>query len=61
MKEAFFSPDTVEDVAIRKNPKHDVLHGCVMDKRTLRVHKEHIGNPDFLHKTCIEGAALVVA
>lgn len=57
----FFLPDTVEDIAIGINPKHDVLHGCVMDKRTLRVDKEHVGNPNLLHKTCIEGTTLVAA
>ncbi len=57
----FFLPDTVEDVAVRINPQHDVLHGCVMDKRTLGVDKKHIGNPDLFYKTCIEGATLVAA
>lgn len=32
-----------------------------MDKRTLRVDKEHVGNPNLLHKTCIEGTTLVAA
>lgn len=57
----FFLPDTVKYVAIRINPKHDVLHGCIMDKRTFRVNKEHIGNPDFLHKTWIKGTTLIIA
>lgn len=60
-KKHFFLPDTVEDIAVRKNPQHDVLHGCVMDKRTLRVDKEHVRNPNFLHQTCIEGTTLVAA
>lgn len=54
-------PNTVEDVPIGINPQHDVLHGCIMDERTLRVDKEHIWNPDFLHQTCVEGPTLVVA
>lgn len=32
-----------------------------MDKRTLRVDKEDVGNPNLLHKTCIEGPTLVAA
>lgn len=32
-----------------------------MDKRTFGVDKEHIRNPDLLHKTCIKGATLVAA
>lgn len=54
-------PDTVKDVAIRVNSQHDVLHGCVMDKRAFRVNEEHVRNPNFLHKTCVEGTTLVVA
>lgn len=54
-------PDTVEDVAVRINPQHDVLHGRVMDEGAFRVDEEHVRNPNFLHKTCIEGATLVVA
>lgn len=57
----FFLPNTVENISIRINPQHDVLHGCIMDKRTLRVDKKHIWNPDFLHQTCIEGPTLVAA
>lgn len=43
-------PDAVENVAIRKNPQHDVFHGCVMDKGPFGVDKEHIWNPNFLDK-----------
>lgn len=57
----FFLPNTVENISIRINPQHDVLHGCIMDKRTLRVDKKHIWDPDFLHQTCIEGPTLVAA
>lgn len=57
----FVLPDTVENVAIRINPQHDVLHGCIMDKRTFRVDKEHVWNPNLLHKTSIESSTLVVA
>lgn len=53
-------PETVEDVSIRVNPQHDVVCGCVMDERALRVDKEHVGNPNFLHQATVEGHALVV-
>lgn len=61
MQNVFFLPDTVKYVAIRINPKHDVLHGCIMDKRTFRVNKENIRDPDFFHKAWIKGATLVIA
>lgn len=32
-----------------------------MYKRTLRVDKEHVRNPNLLHQTCIEGTTLVAA
>lgn len=56
-----FLPDTVEDISIRINPQHDVLHSCIVDKRALRVDEEHVGNPDLLHKSCVEGPTLIVA
>lgn len=56
-----FWPDTVEDVAIRINPQHNVLHGGVMDEGALRVDEEHVRNPDLLDQTGIKGAALVAA
>lgn len=45
----FYEPDTVEDIAIRINPQHDVLHRCVVDKGALRVDKEHIRDPNLLY------------
>lgn len=60
-KKFCFLPDTVEDVPIRIYPQHDVLHGCVMDERALRVDEEHIRNPDLLDQTGIEGPTLVAA
>lgn len=54
-------PDTIEDIPIRINPQHDVLHGCVMDERALGVDEEHVRNPNLLHQTGVEGATLVAA
>lgn len=31
-----------------------------MDERALRVNKEHVRNPNFLHQATVEGHALVV-
>lgn len=56
-----FWPDTVEDVAIRINPQHNVLHGGVMDEGALWVDEEHIRNPDLLDQAGIKSAALVAA
>lgn len=56
-----FLPDTVEDVAIRVYPQHDVLHGCVVDERALRVDEEHVRNPDLLDQTGVKGTTLVAA
>lgn len=56
-----FLPDTVEDVAIRIYPQHDVLHGCVMDEGALRVDEEHVRNPDLFDQTGIKGTTLVAA
>lgn len=60
-KSSCFLPDAVEDVAIRIHPQHDVLHGRVMDERALGVDEEHVGNPDLLDQTRVEGTALVAA
>lgn len=58
---SYLLPDTVEYVAVGINPKHDIFHGCVVDERALGVDEEDVGDPDLLHKTRIEGAALVAA
>lgn len=55
-----FSPETVEDVAVRINPQHDVIRRGVVDERALGVDKEHIGNPNLLHQATVKGHALVV-
>lgn len=52
-------PDAVEDVSIRVNPQHDVLHGGVVDEGAFRVDEEDVGDPDLLHQSRVKGAALV--
>lgn len=53
-------PETVEDVAVRINPQHDIVGGGVVDERALGVDKEHVRNPDLLHQATVKGHALVV-
>lgn len=53
-------PETVEDVAIRINPQHDIISRGVVDKGALGVDKEHVGNPNLLHQAAVKGHALVV-
>lgn len=54
-------PEAVEDVAIRINSQHDIVGGGVMDERALRVHKEHVRDPNLLHQATVKGHALVVS
>ncbi|KAG7224186.1 hypothetical protein INR49_019921, partial [Caranx melampygus] len=58
--EALDLPETVEDVAIRINPEHDIISGGVVDEGALGVDEEHVRNPDLLHQATVEGHALVV-
>lgn len=58
---AAFSPQTVQDMAIREHPEHYVFCCCVVNEGPLRVHKEHIGHPNLLHQPAIEGHALICA
>lgn len=48
-------------MSIRKDSQHDIVSGGVMDEGPLRVHKENIGDPDFLHQATIKRHALVSA
>lgn len=40
------SPDTEEDVSIRVDAQHGVLHSCVVDEGSLRMDKEDIRHPN---------------
>lgn len=55
-----FLPEAVEDFAVRKDPKHDIVSGCVVGEGPLGVDKEHVRHPDLLYQSAIEGHALVV-
>lgn len=52
-------PQTVENMAVRENPQHDVLSGGVVDEGSLRVYKEHIRDPDLFHQASVESHAFV--
>lgn len=54
-----FSPQTVENMAVRENSQHDVLSGGVVDEGSLRVHKKHIRDPDLFHQASVESHAFV--
>lgn len=56
-----YKPQAVEDMSVRKDTQHDVVGGGVVDEGPLRVHKEDIGDPDFLHQAAVKRHALVGA
>lgn len=52
-------PQTVENMAVRENPQHDVLSCGVVDEGSLRVHEEDVGHPDLLHQASVKCHAFV--
>lgn len=55
-----YSPQTVEDIAIRIHSKHDVICGGVVDERSLGVDEEHVWYPNLFHQPTVKGQTLVV-
>lgn len=53
-------PEAVEDFAVRIDPQHDVVSGCVMSEGPLGVDKKHVRHPDLLYQSAVESHALVV-
>jgi len=54
-------PDAVQNISIWIDSEHDVLHGGVVNERTLGVDKKHVWHPDLFHQPSIERPALVIA
>lgn len=55
------APDTVENIAIRVDSQHDVLHGGVVDEWALWVDEENIWHPDLLHQPGVKRSTQVVS
>ena len=54
------SPHAVEDVPVRPNSQHDVLHGGVVNEGALGVDEEHVRHPDLLDQPCVKRATHVI-
>lgn len=53
------SPETEEDISIRVNTQHDILHSCIMDEGFFRMDKKDIGHPNLFDQSMIKGHAFV--
>lgn len=57
----YYRPQAVKHMSIRKDPEHDIVSSRIVDKGSLRVDKEDIRDPYFLHQTAIKRHTLVGA
>lgn len=57
----YYRPQAVKHMSIRKDPEHDIVSSRIVDKGSLRVDKEDIRDPNFLHQTAIKRHTLVGA
>lgn len=54
-------PDTVKNISIWIDSKHDVFHSCVMNERTLGMNEEHVWHPDLFHQPSVKRSTFVAA